>query len=140
MATRPTDLEVDIHSGQRELMYSGISSLVRFGGQDARHPRWPEHRPWAAGGDEFDDIGARPQHARGDGDALCGVLPGHVDHVRRAGLIQVRKPVPARFGHRYLLTTVTAWTYGISSAGSGNVSSPKGDDAPVRSDASSLTA
>ena len=40
----------------------------------------------------------------------------------------------------YLLMTVTGWVYGSSSAGSGNVSSPNGESAPVRSAANSLIA
>ena len=82
------------------------------------------------------------QGARGDRGALGGVLAGDVDHVRRARLVEVRQPgrPGSGSGHRYLLTTVTGCVYGSSSAGSGNVESPNGDSAPVRSAASSLTA
>src|SRR6478735_7300495 len=97
--------------------------------------------------DHRDDFGGGAQGARRDGGASGGVLGGDVDHVCRAGLVQVRerRPVRARrsclgrFGH-YLLTTVIGCTYGTSSTGSGNVRSPNGDSAPVRSAASSLIA
>src|ERR1700752_1570324 len=75
----------------------------------------------------------------GDGGALGGVFTGDVDHVRRARLVEVRKATSG-VGHRYLLTTVIGWTYGRSSAGCGNATSPNGESAPVRSVASSLTA
>ena len=124
--------------------HSGIRSLVRLAA------RMPATRAVASAsplGSPPDAISAttsavRVQGARGDGGALGGVLAGDVDHVRRARLVEVRERPgsPRGLGHRYLLTTVTGWTYGSSSAGSGNVSSPNGDSAPVRSVASSLTA
>src|SRR3954462_10833094 len=135
------DLELDIHSVQRQLVAQRDEITGAFGGQDAGD---------ACGGqgvalgqparcDEVDDLGCGVQRPGSNGRALGGVLAGHVDHVRRARLVEVRK-LGRAVGHRYLLTTVTGWTLGRSSAGCGNVSSPKGDSAPVRSVASSLTA
>ncbi len=134
------DFEVDVDAGQRELMTQRDQVAGAFGRQDARHPGGGQRVALgqSARGDELDDVGARPQRARRDGGAFGGVLTGHVDHVRRARFVQVRKPVLARSSHRYLLTMVTGCVYGISSAGSGNANSPNGDSAPVRSAASSL--
>ena len=63
--------------------------------------------------------------ARRDGGALGGVLGGHVDHVRRPRVVEVRQSIGAG-RHGYLLMTVTGCVYGRSSAGSGNVRSPNG--------------
>ena len=138
------DLEVDVDSGQRQLMAQRDQVAGALGRQDARNPCGGERVALGqpAGRNELDDVGSGAQRARRDGGAFGGVLAGHVDHVRRPRFVQVREPVRGRdgSGHRYLLTTVTGCVYGRSSAGSGNVRSPKGDSAPVRSAASSLTA
>ena len=141
---RLADLEVDVDAGQRQLVAQRDQVAGALGGQDAGHPGGGQRVALgqSAGCDQLDDFGRGVQRARGDGGAFGGVLVGDVDHVRRAATRRGARAAgePGPLGHRYLLTTVTGCMYGSSSAGSGNVSSPNGDSAPVRSAASSLTA
>src|SRR4051794_29224415 len=134
------DLEVDVDSRQRQRVAQRNHVAGAFRGQDAGHPGGGHsvalRQPTRS--NQRDDVGRRLDGSCGDGGALGGALLGHVDHVRRTRLVEMRKPIGPR-SHRYLLTTVIGWTYGSSSAGCGKVSSPKGDSAPVRSVASSLT-
>src|SRR5690606_37814560 len=98
-----------------------------------------------AGGDHRHHVGPGPQHTPRDLAPLGGPLRGHVNHVRRAGAVQVRQAGGGGSGscgpgHRYLLITVTGCMYGSSSCGNGNSSSPNGDNAPTSSAVSSVTA
>src|ERR1700739_2007976 len=117
-----------------------------LGGLNSGHPRGCQRIALgkAAGGDQRHPLRRRHQrpgrHRRTPGRGLRG----DVDHVCRATFVDMRESTGVRAhwlpAAAYLLITVTGCVYGSSSAGTGNVISPYGDNAPVRSAASSLTA
>ena len=110
-----------------------------LGGQDAGHPRGGQ---CVALGQPAAEISATTSRrgvecACRDGGALGGGLFGDVDHVRRprssrcdSGPGPIGMSPQRQSSAAYLLTTVTGWTYGSSSAGSGNTTSPNGDKRP----------